>query len=113
MSSPVVSHLQYFPLNKLTPMTENIVRRRAPIKRMFLIAERDVKNAFTTCFNFGELLITLKGLSALRDLIALTPPNLLLSMPKREVARSIRDVITIIKSSQFHDDDKYGSKWNS
>lgn len=83
------------------------------MKRMFLIAVIDEKNALTTFFNLGELLMTLRGLKALRDLIALTPPNLLLSIPKRVVAKSIRDVTTIIRSSQFQVDHRYGSIWKS
>ena len=34
-------------------MIENINIKRAPIKRMFLIAITDEKKAFTTCFSLG------------------------------------------------------------
>jgi hypothetical protein len=34
-------------------MIENIKIKRAPIKRMFLMAITDEKKALTTCFNLG------------------------------------------------------------
>ena len=78
---------------------------------MFLIAVKEPKKALTTCFSFGELLMTLNGLSALRDLMALTAPILLLPTFISVATISMIEVTTINKSRQFQIDERYGGTW--
>ena len=106
-----MSHAKNFPLNKLMPITEKIIKMRNPINKMFLIAVKEPKKALTTCFSFGELLMTLNGLSALRDLMALTAPILLLPTFISVATISMIEVTTINKSRQFQIDERYGGTW--
>jgi len=60
--------LQYWPLKRLTPITEKMMSVRKPMTQTFLTALNDSKKALTTCFNSGNPWIALSGLNALKDL---------------------------------------------
>jgi hypothetical protein len=99
-------------------MTANMTRKRIPTAKTFLMAPNEAKKASTTYFKAGTLLMALKGLSALNALIALKACRFddlaeMLNITMISKAKSISEVTTIMKSSLFHPDEKYGWIWNS
>lgn len=99
-------------------MTANMTKKSIPTAKTFLMAPSEDKKASTTYFKAGTLLMALKGLSALNALIALKACRFedlaeKLNITMISKAKSISEVVTIMKSSLFHPDEKYGSIWNS
>ena len=69
------TQLKNVPLKKLTPIIEKMRSSNVPTMRTFYIAPNVAKRALTIILRFSNLLITLRGLSALSALRALSAAN--------------------------------------
>ena len=72
ISGPPIEQLYRDPLRRLIPITANISSKRNPTSMTFPTAPTVDSKAFTTTLRVSDLLMTLRGLSALSALIALS-----------------------------------------